>query len=84
MRATILIRTEIPSRGETTGSLRQILKKIQRIEGVIDAFVMYGRFDFVIQLKVDSFEDVVRKAASISKIEQVNSTETLVEADLSM
>ena len=84
MRATILIRTGIPSRGETPASLKQILEQIQTIEGVADAFVMYGRFDFVIQLKVDSFDDVVKKAASISQIKQVNSTETLVEADLSI
>ena len=83
MRATILIRTGIPSRGETPASLKQILEKIQAIEGVTDAFVMYGRFDFVIQLDVNGFDDVVKKAATISQIKRVNSTETLVEADVS-
>ncbi|MHA1840003.1 MAG: Lrp/AsnC ligand binding domain-containing protein [Candidatus Ranarchaeia archaeon] len=80
IRATLLIRTGVPSRGETPSSLKRILDEIKSINGVTDAFVMYGRFDFVVQLKVDSFEEVVRKAALISRIKQVNSTETLIEA----
>ena len=81
IRATVLIRTEIPSRGGSSSQAKKILTELRSYTGIIDAFVMYGRFDMVVQIELDSFKYIVSTATRIKSIPQVHSTETLIEVD---
>ena len=83
IRATVLIRTEIPSGGGSSSQAKKILTKIRSHPGIIDALVMYGRFDIVVQIELDSFKEIVSTATRIKSVPQVHSTETLIEVDQS-
>ncbi len=81
IRATVLIRTEIPSGGGSSSQAKKILNELRSYPGIIDAFVMYGRFDMVVQIELDSFKEIVSTATRIKSVPQVHSTETLIEVD---
>lgn len=60
------------------GKLAQVLEKIKRIDGVIDAFECFGRFDIVVLIQTNDISELAMITAEINSIEGVDKTETLV------
>jgi DNA-binding Lrp family transcriptional regulator len=60
------------------GKVTQVLEKIKRIEGVIDAFECFGRFDIVVLIQTNEVSELAMITAEINSIEGVGKTETLV------
>jgi DNA-binding Lrp family transcriptional regulator len=81
MKAVVLIDTELPVPiAGVSKELKRILDEVRKIENVTDAYVVYGRFDYIVHLKAQSYTDVVKTAAKINALKNIRSTETLVEA----
>ena len=81
LKAAILIDTELPV--PITGvneELDKILNSIKEIENVNEAYVVYGRFDYVVHIEAQNYLDIVKTASEINKLENIRNTETLVEA----
>ena len=81
LKAAILIDTELPV--PITGvneELDKILISIKEIENVNEAYVVYGRFDYVVHIEAPTYLDIVKTASEINKLENIRNTETLVEA----
>lgn len=72
MYACILVRT-LPGKVETT------LNDIKKIENVVKAFPVYGRYDIVAFVEAKNFESVFKTSGKINSIKGVKSTETAVE-----
>ncbi len=60
------------------GKVTQVLEKIRRIEGVMDAFECFGRFDIVVLIQTNDVSELAMITAEINSIEGVDKTETLV------
>ncbi|NHV99551.1 MAG: Lrp/AsnC family transcriptional regulator [Thaumarchaeota archaeon] len=60
------------------GKMAQVLERIRKIEGVIDAFECFGRFDIVAILQANDISELALLTAEINSIEGVEKTETLV------
>lgn len=60
------------------GKVAQVLEKIKRIDGVIDAFECFGRFDIVVLIQTNDISELAMITAEINSIEGVDKTETLV------
>lgn len=60
------------------GKLTQVLEKIRKIEGVIDSFECFGRFDIVVLLQANDIAELALLTAEINSIDGVEKTETLV------
>jgi len=72
MYACILVRT-LPGKVETT------LNDIKKIENVVKAFPVYGRYDIVAFVEAQNFESAFKTSGKINSIKGVKSTETAVE-----
>ena len=81
MKAVVLIDTELPVPiAGVSKELKRILDEVRQIKNVNDAYVVYGRFDYIIHLEAPSYSEVVQTASKINALKNVRSTETLVEA----
>ncbi|MBO3799699.1 MAG: Lrp/AsnC ligand binding domain-containing protein [Thermoproteota archaeon] len=60
------------------GKVTQVLEKIKKIDGVIDAFECFGRFDIVVLIQTSDVSELAMITAEINSIEGVDKTETLV------
>ncbi|MEM2929603.1 MAG: Lrp/AsnC ligand binding domain-containing protein [Thermoproteota archaeon] len=60
------------------GKVFQVLEKIRKIEGVIDVFECFGRFDIVVILQANDVSELALLTSEINSIEGVEKTETLV------
>lgn len=60
------------------GKVVQVLEKIRKIEGVIDIFECFGRFDIVVILQANDVSELAMLTSEINSIEGVEKTETLV------
>ncbi|MEM1557367.1 MAG: Lrp/AsnC ligand binding domain-containing protein [Thermoproteota archaeon] len=60
------------------GKVAQVLEKVKRIEGVLDAFECFGRFDIVVLIQTNDVSELAMLTAEINSIDGVNKTETLV------
>ncbi len=58
-----------------------ILEGIMDIEGVLDAYVVFGRFDIVVFIEAEDYYELKDIAGRIAGIEGIKSTETLVHGD---
>jgi DNA-binding Lrp family transcriptional regulator len=58
----------------------KIAQEAKKIEGIIDAFLVFGRFDIVALMEAKDFESLRDVAAKITRLPGVKSTETLPEA----
>lgn len=70
--AFILINTEV-------GSESEVLKTLMEVEGVVEAYVVYGVYDIVVRVKaptVEKLKDIVTTA--IRKAPKVKSTLTMI------
>jgi DNA-binding Lrp family transcriptional regulator len=83
MKAVVLIDTELPVPiAGVSKELKRILDEVKIIENVKDAYVVYGRFDYIVHIEAQSYGDVVKTSAKINSLKNIRSTETLVEAIL--
>jgi len=55
------------------------LQEVRKIEGVVDAYAVFGRFDVVVLIEGKDFLGVKTVAASVNKLKGIRSTETLIE-----
>ena len=60
------------------GKVSQVLERIKAIDGVIDAFECFGRFDIVVLIQTNDISELAMITAEINSIDGVNKTETLV------
>lgn len=73
--AFVLINTEVGGEGE-------VLKALLQIEGVEEAYVVYGVYDIVAKIKapdIESLKNIV--TTNIRKLSKVKSTLTMVVVD---
>jgi len=70
--AFVLINAEI-------GSEEEVLKELNKVEGVVDAFVVYGVYDVVAKIRADTMDklkDVV--TWHVRRLNKVRSTLTMI------
>jgi DNA-binding Lrp family transcriptional regulator len=60
------------------GKVVQVLEKVKRIDGVIDAFECFGRFDVVALIEANDVSELALLTAEVNSIDGVDKTETLV------
>ncbi|MEM3712352.1 MAG: Lrp/AsnC ligand binding domain-containing protein [Thermoproteota archaeon] len=60
------------------GKVAQVLEKVKRIDGVVDAFECFGRFDIVVLIQTSDVSELAMLTAEINSIDGVDKTETLV------
>ncbi len=73
VKACVLIKA-VPIKG------KRIMDELNKIEGVVRTFMVYGRADIVVLAETKEYEEVLRMVDKIHTIDGVRSTETLVEA----
>ncbi|WP_455364413.1 Lrp/AsnC ligand binding domain-containing protein [[Eubacterium] cellulosolvens] len=71
--ACILIKT-VPTKLDNT------LKRVNQFEGVTKAYVVFGRWDIVSFFEVGDYHQIQSITSKINSIEDVRSTETLLES----
>ena len=59
----------------------EILEGIRGVEGVVDAYAVFGRFDIAVFVKADDYYKLKDVAAKVAGVEGIKSTETLVHGD---
>jgi len=70
--AFVLINAEI-------GSEEEVLKELKKVEGVVEAFVVYGVYDVVAKVKADTMDrlkDIV--TWHVRRLNKVRSTLTMI------
>jgi len=70
--AFVLINAEI-------GSEEEVMKELKKVEGVVEAYVVYGVYDVVAKIKADSMDklkDVV--TWHVRRLNKVRSTLTMI------
>ena len=55
------------------------LQEVGKLEGVVDAYAVFGRFDVAVLIEGKGFSGVKAVAANVTKLKGVKSTETLIE-----
>lgn len=60
-------------------SILDVVKKLEKIPGVVETFPTFGRFDIVAFCEVEKREDVTPLIRNINVIEGVYRTESLIE-----
>jgi DNA-binding Lrp family transcriptional regulator len=70
--AFVLINTEI-------GSESDVLKAIKKVEGVIEAYSVYGVYDVVAKMKAESMDKLKEMVTwNIRRLDKVRSTLTMI------
>lgn len=59
----------------------EILEGIRGIEGVLDAYAVFGRFDIVVFIEAEDYYGLKDVAAKVAGVGGIKSTETLVHGD---
>jgi len=73
--AFMLITTE-------TGSEADVLKDLKKVEGVDEAFAVYGAYDVIARVKADSMDKLKEIVTlHIRKVDRVRSTLTLIVSE---
>lgn len=60
---------------------KKVLIEIRSIEGVLDAYAVFGRFDIVVFIEAENYNQLKEIASDIAKVEGMKGTETLVHGD---
>jgi len=70
--AIVLIKTDV-------GTERDVLKKLMNIEGVVEAYEVYGMYDIVAKIYADTYEKL-REAVmkDIRSIKEIQETTTMI------
>ena len=69
--AYVLLNTEI-------GAERDVLKAVEKVEGVQEAFNLWGVYDIIVQIKADSLDKLMKIIAEKLQISKVNTKLTVV------
>jgi DNA-binding Lrp family transcriptional regulator len=73
--ALVLINVEMGSEGE-------VLKALRKMDGVIEAFAVYGNYDVVAKVQAESLEKLNQiVTGKIRKMENVKATQTMIVVD---
>lgn len=73
--AFVLINTE-------TGSEADVLKDIKKVEGVDEAFAVYGVYDIIARVEADTMDKLKEIVTlHIRKVDRVRSTLTLIASE---
>ena len=72
MRACILIRS-------MPGKVAESFKEVKKINGVVKAFPVFGRYDIVAFAQAPDFNSVLKISKQINAIKGIRSTETALE-----
>jgi len=65
-----------------SGSERKLLEQIKNMDGVKEAYLVYGTFDIIAKVKTKSLEELrTQISAKTRKLDNVVSTMTLIVAD---
>lgn len=59
----------------------RLVREAKKIEGITDAYPVFGRFDVVVFVEGKDFPELKRVAAKVNSLEGIKSTETLAEGD---
>jgi len=71
-KAFILINTEI-------GSEADVLKKLKKVEGINEAFLVYGVYDIIARVKADTMDKLKEIVTwRIRRLDKVRSTLTMI------
>ncbi|MEX2739485.1 MAG: Lrp/AsnC ligand binding domain-containing protein [Candidatus Wukongarchaeota archaeon] len=62
------------------GKVKETLESVRKIEGVVTAFLVFGRYDLVAFAETEELEELFDIAVEINSLEGTESTETLPEA----
>jgi DNA-binding Lrp family transcriptional regulator len=73
LNACVLIKT-------TPFQTEDVVRKVRKLPQVRKAFVAYGRFDLVVFVRAGDYGAIRELTGTINAIEDIRSTETLVEA----
>ena len=60
---------------------QKVLSESRKIKGVVDAFSVFGRYDVVVLIEAENFDELRRIAKQVNAIKGIKSTETLPEAE---
>jgi DNA-binding Lrp family transcriptional regulator len=70
--AFVLINTEI-------GSESDVLKTLKKVEGVVEAYSVYGVYDVIAKIKADSMDKLKEMVTwNIRRLDKVRSTLTMI------
>jgi len=70
--AFVLINTEIGSEGD-------VLKVLRKVDGVIEAYTVYGVYDVIAKIKADSMDKLKEMVTwNIRRLDKVRSTLTMI------
>jgi|YelNatPaOPRAMG01_1025707.scaffolds.fasta_scaffold00910_29 DNA-binding Lrp family transcriptional regulator len=65
-----------------SGSERKLLEQIKNMDGVKEAYLVYGTFDIIAKVETKSLEELrTQISAKTRKLDNVVSTMTLIVAD---
>jgi DNA-binding Lrp family transcriptional regulator len=70
--AFVLVNTEI-------GSENEVMKTIKKVEGVVEAYAVYGVYDVVAKIKADSMDKLKEIVTwHVRRLDKVRSTLTMI------
>jgi len=70
--AFVLINTEIGSEGD-------VLKVLRKVDGVIEAYTVYGVYDVIAKIKADSMDKLKEMVTwNVRRLDKVRSTLTMI------
>ncbi|MGB9727833.1 MAG: Lrp/AsnC ligand binding domain-containing protein [Nitrososphaeria archaeon] len=73
--ALVLINVEM-------GSEVEVLKSLRKMDGVVEAFAVYGNYDVVAKVQAESLDKLNQiVTGKIRKMENVKSTQTMIVVD---
>lgn len=76
--AFVLINTEI-------GSESDVLKTIKKVDGVVEAYSVYGVYDVVAKIKADTMDKLKEMVTwNIRRLDKVRSTLTMIVTEESL
>lgn len=60
------------------GEYKDVVEDVKKLEGVVDAFGVHGRWDVVVEIEVTDLKALGETALKINGLEGVRASETLV------
>ena len=60
------------------GTEHEVVKKIQKIEGITEALVTYGMWDLIARIETESLEQLDNLVGGIRQLTEIESTNTLI------
>ncbi len=69
--AFVLVNTEI-------GSEEDVLKELKKVEGVDEAFAVYGVYDIIARVRAESMDKFNEIVWRIRRLDKVRSTSTMI------